>query len=66
MPERRTLKFTSLDQVMPDVDQLLGGYTQLGNWTLGQSCKHVGDIVVKSIDGFSKLPLGSSGGRSGR
>jgi hypothetical protein len=53
MPERRTLSFASLDQVMPDVDRLLAGYTKTRNWTLGQTCKHLTLNFVGSIEGFS-------------
>jgi hypothetical protein len=49
---RRPLSFASLDEVMPDVDRLLGGYSAVGNWSLGQICNHLGNAVRFSIEGF--------------
>ena len=51
MSARRTLAFNSLDQVMPDVDRLMAGYTKVGNWSLGQACNHLTKGVVAAIDG---------------
>ena len=52
MSARRTLAFSSLDQVMPDVDRLMmAGYTKVGNWQLGQACNHLAKGVVGAIDG---------------
>ena len=52
MAGRRTLCFTSLDQVMPDVDRLLAGHETVGNWSLGQICNHLCRSVVSSVDRF--------------
>ena len=52
MAERRTLTFTTLDRVMPDVDRLLEGHETLGNWSLGQICNHLATVVAGSVDGF--------------
>lgn len=52
MAERRTLTFSSLDDVMPDVDRLLLGHRTAGNWTLGQICSHLGAGMRGAIDGF--------------
>lgn len=52
MAVRRALAFTSLDQVMPEVDRLLDGYATMGNWSLGQICNHLGDTLRCSIEGF--------------
>jgi hypothetical protein len=52
MPERRTLGFTRLDDVMPDVDRLLAGHATAGNWSLGQICSHLSDAFRFSVDGF--------------
>ena len=51
MSARRTLAFNSLDQVMPDVDRLMAGYTKVGNWNLGQACNHMAKGVVTAIEG---------------
>jgi hypothetical protein len=51
MPERRSLSFESLDQVMPEVDRLLEtGYTRAGNWTLGQICEHLSRTLRLAIE----------------
>ncbi len=52
MPERRTLEFVRLDDVMPEVDRLLAGYTSAGNWSLGQICKHLSSTIRSSVEGF--------------
>src|SRR3954469_19068001 len=54
---RRPLSFNSLDQVMPDVDRLLPGYTKVGNWSLGQICNHLCIMIVGSVEGIpDKVP----------
>src|SRR5206468_12018130 len=51
-PGRRTLRFNSFDDVMPDVDRLLEGHTTVGNWSLGQICNHLAGALVASVEGF--------------
>ncbi len=51
--ERRSLVFSSLDQVMPDVELALGGYRAVGNWNLGQICNHLAIVVRGSVEGVS-------------
>lgn len=52
-PARRTLNFTSLDQVLPDVE----GHTTVGQWSLGQVCNHLALTGRLSMDGFpDKFP----------
>jgi hypothetical protein len=41
MGERRPLAFSSLDDVMPDVERLLAGHVAVGRWSLGQICRHL-------------------------
>jgi hypothetical protein len=54
---RRDLRFSTLDQVMLDVDRLLAGYKALGNWSLGQACSHLSWTFSSSVDGFpGRLP----------
>ncbi|WP_422927570.1 DUF1569 domain-containing protein [Singulisphaera sp. PoT] len=49
---RRDLKFATMDRVMPDIDNLLLGYRQLGNWSLGQICNHLTMVIQGSVAGF--------------
>jgi len=51
-PARRELAFSSLDQVMPEVDRLLAGYSKVGNWSLGQMCNHLTSGITGSVEGF--------------
>src|SRR4051812_5485418 len=52
MANRRPLKFDSLDQVMPEVDQLLEeGHTLGGNWTLAQICQHLAGAMRLAVEG---------------
>jgi hypothetical protein len=54
---RRALTFTSLDQVMPDVDRLLEGHTTVGRWSLGQICNHLTGSITSTVEGFpAKAP----------
>ena len=46
---RRRLGFTSLSEVMPEVDRLLLGHETVGNWTLGQICHHLSGAIIASI-----------------
>jgi hypothetical protein len=52
MAERRPLAFSSLNEVMPEVDRLLQGHRTGGNWSLGQICNHLSDSLIYSVDGF--------------
>lgn len=56
--QRRKLAFHNLNDVVADVEQLQrGGYRRLGQWSLGQICKHLGIFVQGSLDGFTqKVP----------
>lgn len=49
-PGRRTLRIDSLDLIMPEVGRLLGGHSTVGNWSLGQICRHLGAILRASVD----------------
>jgi len=49
----RDLKFTTLDEVVVDVQMLSErGYSRRGNWSLGQCCNHLAQAMDMSIDGF--------------
>ncbi len=52
LAERRTLIFTGLNDVMPEVDRLLLGYRTLGAWSLGQVCNHLSAAIIGSVEGF--------------
>ena len=60
---RRTLAFTSIDQIVADVDQLAEAERQgklklLGNWTFGQTLGHMAAWVGYAYDGIPiKVPL---------
>ncbi len=57
MPERRTLDFARVDEVMPEVDRLLDGYATAGSWTLGQACNHLAATFRMSVEGSGvKVP----------
>ena len=49
-PERRILTFSNLDEVMPDVERLLHGYTTVGNWSLAQICRHLSIVMRRVVD----------------
>jgi hypothetical protein len=47
---RRTLRFRSIDEVMPDVERLLEGHTTVGNWSLAQICRHLSTVMRRVVD----------------
>ncbi len=49
-PGRRTLRYQSLDEVMPDVERLLVGHTTVGNWSLAQICRHLATVMRRVVD----------------
>jgi hypothetical protein len=50
-PGRRTLRYGSLEEVMPDVERLLEeGHTTVGTWTLPQICRHVATVMRRVVD----------------
>lgn len=56
-PKRRPLRFTSLAQVMPEVERLLAGHALAGQWSLGLMCHHLKLAIDLSMDGFpSRAP----------
>jgi hypothetical protein len=52
---RRTLRFSSLDEVVADAERLVASpdTKMLGNWSLGQILMHLARAVNGSIDGIS-------------
>lgn len=57
--DRRNVKFASVDEILADAEALhRDGYEQLGNWTLGQNCEHLGIAMQMCVKGFPmKAPL---------
>ncbi len=50
---RRKLCFSSLDELSAEVDRLAASPVHcLGNWSLGQNCRHLAMVMNQSIDGF--------------
>lgn len=57
MEGRRPLEFSTLSEVMPEVDRLLAGHETVGNWNLGQICNHLSSAIIGSVDGYPyRLP----------
>lgn len=57
-PERRTLTFASLDDVIRDAENLLAkGYDKAGNWDLSQVCLHLAEWMRFPVEAFPKMPL---------
>jgi hypothetical protein len=50
MTGRRDLDFTSLDDVMPDVERLLAGHATVGQWSLAQICHHLATGIRLTLD----------------
>src|SRR3954447_10541362 len=49
-PGRRTLRYASLDEVMPDVERLLEGHATVGTWSLAQICRHLAPVMRRVVD----------------
>jgi hypothetical protein len=47
---RRTLRYESFEEVMPDVERLLAGHTTVGRWTLAQICHHLAAVLRRHVD----------------
>jgi Protein of unknown function (DUF1569) len=52
--------FWKPDAVMPDIERLLEGHTTVGNWSLGQICRHLATTLRVSVD----MPASSPRDRS--
>lgn len=53
--ERRTLHFSTYHDVITDLERLEAGYERLGDWRLGQMCRHLSYYFRGSLDGFPFL-----------
>lgn len=47
---RRPLSFHDFDQIMPDVERLLGSCSTVGNWSLAQICRHLSTALRVTAD----------------
>ncbi len=56
---RRQLRFNTLDEIQADAERLAHGpVRQLGNWSVGQACAHLGRTMKMSLDGDpNRAPL---------
>jgi hypothetical protein len=49
---RRKVRYAHLEELLADAERLqAGGYTRLGNWSLGQIAKHVAAGMNVALDG---------------
>ena len=55
-PGRRTVRFDSFDEVMPDVERLQQGHTTVGNWSLAQICRHLSTVLRRVVDMPASTP----------
>jgi hypothetical protein len=53
---RRTLRYKSLDEVMPDVERLLEGHSTVGQWSLAQICRHLATVMRRVVDMPASTP----------
>jgi hypothetical protein len=49
-PGRRTLRYESFDEVMPDVERLLAGHRTVGSWSLARICNHLAAVLRRHVD----------------
>src|SRR5687767_13907294 len=49
-PGRRTLRYESLGDVMPDVEGLLGGHTTVGTWSLAEISRQLATVMRRVVD----------------
>jgi hypothetical protein len=60
IPGRRTLRYASLDEVMPDVERLLEGHVTVGTWCLAQICRHLATVTRRAVDLPASTPQDQS------
>ena len=56
MDGRRSIAFVGLDEIMPEVDRLLGGHVRSGRWSLGQILHHLATAIKLIADGDHPPP----------
>lgn len=47
---RRTLRFETLDAILPEVERLMAGHRTIGRWSLGQICDHLASATLRAVD----------------
>ena len=52
MSARRTVRYSTMSEIIDDAEQLIGNHHTVGNWSFGQICQHLAKAMVGSIDGF--------------
>ena len=52
MSTRRTVRYSTLSDVVQDAEHLIGNHHTVGNWSFGQNCQHLAKAMIASIDGF--------------
>jgi len=50
--KRRVVRFKRIDEILPDVRDLIRGHRTVGRWSLARICRHLADTFDGSIDGF--------------
>ena len=50
--KRRTIRFSTLAEIVRDAESLLPQHTTVGNWSFGQICEHLAKMMHGSIDGL--------------
>ncbi len=58
MPDRRSLDFQSMEQILPEVECLLQGHQTTGQWTLAQILYHLATAIRLSSSGHFRRPAG--------
>jgi hypothetical protein len=54
---RRQVRYANHDELLADVERLYAaGYKQLGNWSLGQMCRHLTVAMNMALDGAKVKP----------
>ena len=51
--QRRRLALEEISQIMPEVRHLAPAHYTVGNWSLGQVCKHLEYSFIGSMEGFN-------------
>ncbi len=49
---RRSVRYSTLSDIVQDAEQLLSSHHTAGNWTFGQICQHLAKTMNCSFDGF--------------
>lgn len=56
MPAHRQLTFQDLNEILPEVERLLTGYTATGQWSLAQICHHLSTTIRLTSRPASNVP----------